>query len=278
MSGARAAAGLADDWDAHWANYADTNAHNPAQRYRRHLILSALRLDEAGAPVRLVELGSGHGGFAHDVLAAHPSISFVGIDRAETGVAIARRNVPGAAFEQADLTRDETLPARYRGFATHAVCSEVLEHIDDPVKALRTARALFAPGCRLVVTVPAGPMSAFDRHIGHRRHFDAEQLETLLRQAGLELVSADGAGFPFFNLYRLAVVARGSALIRDAGEEHGLELPLHARAVIRTFATLFRFNRDHGRRGWQLVAVAREPGASAPGGATRPAPETGAPS
>lgn len=260
MTGARTAVGVADDWNTHWAKYADTNAHNPAQSYRRHLIMSALGLAGAPAPVRLVELGCGHGDFARDVVGAYPDISFVGIDRAETGIAIARSSVPGAVFERADLTDAATLPERYRGFATHAVCSEVLEHIDDPLTALRTARALFAPGCRLVITVPAGPMSAFDRHIGHRRHFSAAQLEGLLREAGLEVVSSNGAGFPFFNLYRLAVVARGTTLIRDAAEDHGQHLPLHARAVIRTFSTLFRFNRDRGRHGWQLVAVAREPG------------------
>lgn len=259
MNADRTVLGVADDWNAHWANYADTNAHNPAQSYRRHLIMSALGLAPASRPVQLVELGCGHGDFARDVLATYPDISFVGIDRAETGVAIARSQLPGAVFEQADLTLPSTLPERYRGYATHAVCSEVLEHIDEPLTALRTARALFAPGCRLVVTVPAGPMSAFDRHIGHRRHFSAAQLERLLRDAGLEVDSLDGAGFPFFNLYRLAVVARGSALIRDAAEDHGQHLPLHARAVIRTFSTLFRFNQDRGRHGWQLVAVAREP-------------------
>lgn len=260
MNGARTAVSSTDDWNEHWANYADSNAHNPAQTYRRHLIMSALDLAAAPTLVRLVELGCGHGDFARDVVGAYPNISFVGIDRAETGVAIARKTVPGAVFEQADLTAAASLPERYRGYATHAVCSEVLEHIDDPLTALRTARALFAPGCRFVVTVPAGPMSAFDRHIGHRRHFSAEQLESLLRKAGLEVESSSGAGFPFFNLYRLAVVARGTALIRDAAEDHGQHLPLHARAVIRTFSTLFRFNRDEGRYGWQLVAVAREPG------------------
>lgn len=259
MSGARSAARSADDWDAHWANYAETNARNPAQSYRRHLIMTALGLATAPAPVRLIELGCGHGDFARDVLAAYPDISFVGIDRAETGIAIAQRSSPGAVFVQADLTEPDTLPQKYLGYATHAVCTEVLEHIEDPLGALRTARALLAPGCRLVVTVPAGPMSAFDRHIGHRRHFSARQLEQLLEQAGFEVERADGAGFPFFNLYRLAVVARGTALIRDASEDHGQNLPLHARAVIRAFSTLFRFNRDRGRRGWQLVAVAREP-------------------
>jgi SAM-dependent methyltransferase len=260
MSEPRAAGDVADDWNTHWANYADTNAHNPAQTYRRRLILEALDLAHAAGPVRLIELGCGHGDFARDVLSTHPEVQFVGIDRAATGVAIARRNVHAGVFEQADLTVLESLPARYHGFATHAVCSEVLEHIDDPVAALRTARALLAPGCRLVLTVPAGPMSAFDRHIGHRRHYSPQDFERVLSQAGLELVSLRGAGFPFFNLYRLAVVSRGAALIRDAGE-HGERLPLQARAVIRLFSTLFRYNRDAGRRGWQLIAIAREPGA-----------------
>ena len=70
-----------------------------------------------------------------------------------------------------DLLRDPAPDAEWAGWATHAVCSEVLEHVDEPVVLLRNARSWLAPGCRLVVTVPGGPMSAFDRHIGHRRHF-----------------------------------------------------------------------------------------------------------
>jgi SAM-dependent methyltransferase len=260
MSDPRAAAASADDWNTHWANYAETNAQNPAQTYRRRLIIDALDLSSATAPVRLIELGSGHGDFARDLLRAHPAISFVGFDRAETGVAIAQRKVPAGVFVQADLAEPSSLPERYAGFATHAVCSEVLEHIDDPVAVLRTARRLLAPGCKLVVTVPGGPMSAFDRHIGHRRHYSPEALESMLREAGLELISAWGAGFPFFNLYRLVVVARGQALIRDATGLDGERLPRRARAVIQLFSRLFRFNRNDGRHGWQLVAIAREPG------------------
>src|SRR3546814_18015665 len=72
-----------------------------------------------------------------------------------------------------------------------------------------------APGCRLVVTVPGGPMSAFDRHIGHRRHFTPPALAALLTDAGLAVERTDGAGFPFFNLYRLGVIARGHRLVAD---------------------------------------------------------------
>ena len=261
-----------DNWEAHWSSYADSNAVNPAQAYRRQLILDALGIARASRPVRLLELGSGQGDFARDLLAQHPDVELCGLDLAATGVEIARRKVPGAAFFQQDFTRPIAIPDQYRGWATHAVCSEVLEHLDDPAAVLGNVRTLLAPGCRLVITVPAGPMSAFDRHIGHRGHFTADRLATTLRAAGFEVADLRGAGFPFFNLYRLAVVARGEKLIQDAhgGQKDGQEggavrpLPLAARATIKVFSWLFRLNRHTGVRGWQLVAVASPSPSAAP--------------
>jgi SAM-dependent methyltransferase len=145
------------------------------------------------------------------------------------------------------------------GWATHAICSEVLEHVADPVAALRNVRGMLAAGGRLIVTVPAGPMSAFDKHIGHLRHFTPSSLEAALRAAGLEVVELHGAGFPFFNLYRLTVIARGEKLIADAAGE-GRAMPAAARAAMRMFGWLFRLNSARTMRGWQLVAVAT-PGA-----------------
>ena len=79
----------------------------------------------------------------------------------------------------------------------------------------------------------------------------------MLEQAGFEILSLDGAGFPFFNLYRLTVVLRGKKLVRDAG---GTEpLPPAARIAMRAFSKLFSLNSNEGRLGWQLVAVVRKP-------------------
>lgn len=249
-----------DDWESHWKAYAASNHANPAQAYRRMLVWDALALGAAAGPVRLLEIGSGPGDLARDVLAARPDAEVVGMDLAASAVALAKAKVPGAAFFQQDLTQPMALPERYRGWATHVVCSEVLEHLDDPVAALRHVRPLLAPGCKVVVTVPAGPMSAFDRHIGHRGHFSDERLRATLEGAGLEVADLRGAGFPFFNVYRLVVVARGARLIDDAAGGDGKPLPFAARALIRVFTSLFRWNRKDGRRGWQLVAVAVEPG------------------
>ena len=249
-----------DDWERHWHEHAASNALNPAQAYRRWLIFGALGLERAAAPVRLLEIGSGQGELSAEIARLYPKVDLVGADLSHTGVAIAQAKVPSATFLQLDLTRPLTIPDRYRAWATHAVCSEVLEHLDEPALALRNARACLAPGATLVITVPAGPMSAFDRHIGHRDHFTVARLEQVLMGAGLEVESVRGAGFPFFNLYRLAVIARGRRLIADAAGD----LPGPARAAIWGFSQLFRLNSAKGSRGWQLLAVAREPAHSAP--------------
>jgi SAM-dependent methyltransferase len=247
-----------DPWDRHWSEYEKSATLNPAQVYRRRLVFDALELTRATGPVRLLDIGCGQGDFSRELKERHPDLELLGVDLSEVGVEIARAKVPNGVFHQVDLAKSVTLPDRYRRWATHAVCSELLEHIDDPTLVLQNVRTLLAPGARLVVTVPAGPVSAFDRHIGHRSHFTFDRLARLLGDAGFELASVHGAGFPFFNLYRLLVIARGRKLIVDASSDH--ELPASARAAMRAFSWLFRFNASTGRLGWQMVAVAVEPG------------------
>ncbi len=246
-----------DDWNRHWKAYAQSAAANPAQAYRRLLIFRALDLLHAPKPVRLFEIGSGQGDLSRELKERVPDIELLGIDLSEMGVELARSKVPDGAFFQQDLARPMALPERYRRWATHAVCSEVLEHLDDPLAALKNARSCLAPGGRLIITVPSGPMSAFDHHIGHRSHFTAARLREVIERAGLRVDALYGAGFPFFNLYRLTVILRGKKLIADADGER--QLPKAARAAMRVFSTLFGFNADEGRFGWQLVAMAVEP-------------------
>jgi SAM-dependent methyltransferase len=253
MNAATPAMARRDAWDRHWDDYASAAERNPAQRFRRKLILSMLRDTGLGAGVpsaRVLDIGSGQGDFVSDAAAAFPNAKLLGLELSASGVALAKRKVPGAAFVQWDLLTDRQPPDDQCGWATHAVCSEVLEHLDEPGRLLTNVKAWMATRCRLIVTVPGGPISPFDRHIGHRRHYHPEELRTLLERAGFRVESAHGAGFPFFNLYRRVVIARGSKLIRDVANEPSLA----ARMAMRGFDELFRWNLT--TRGWQTVAVA----------------------
>jgi hypothetical protein len=149
----------------------------------------------------------------------------------------------------------------YAEWASHAVCSEVLEHVDSPEDFLRATRRYLAPGAQLIVTVPGGPMSAFDRHIGHRQHFTRESITATLQSAGFAVDRVYLSGFPFFNLYRMVVIARGKKLVADVdaaspGKSSGL-----ADAVMAMFRGLFGLNLLNSPFGWQVIAVARKTGA-----------------
>jgi SAM-dependent methyltransferase len=246
-----------DDWDRHWDAYSAAAEANPAQRYRRRLALSLLERD--GTPRRLVDVGCGQGDLLRDAARRWPTASLLGIEPSEVGVAESRKKAPDARFLAGDLTAEPGgIPEDLHGWATHAVCSEVLEHVDEPVALLAAARGLMADGCRLVVTVPGGRMSAFDRRIGHRRHYTPELLARTLADAGYEVEWASGAGFPFFNLYRAVVIARGERLADDvASAETGGRPSAAARAAMLAFRPLLRLTIPRSPWGAQIVGVAR---------------------
>jgi SAM-dependent methyltransferase len=247
-----------DDWDRHWQEYARSAESNPAQRWRRRLVFDLLDLAGAPPPVRVLDVGSGQGDFAADLRAHAPHAEILGLELSASGVEIARRKVAGAAFVQRDLLDAGAPDPAHRAWATHAVCTEVLEHVDDPVRFCANVRSYLAPGGRLVVTVPGGPVSQFDRHIGHRRHFRVREVRDVLAAAGFTVERATGAGFPFFNLYRLVVLARGKRLIADVRTQDG---PPGGAAglAMRAFDHLFRWNLGSSPLGWQIVATARTP-------------------
>ncbi len=248
----------ADDWDAHWDEFSDAAERNPAQAYRRRLALRLLERD--GAPVRLLDIGSGQGDFIAQAAARWSGAELAGVEISAQGIRISQEKVARARFFAADLTTGAAPPAEMAGWGTHAVCSEVLEHVDDPTALMRTARSWLAPGARVVVTVPGGPMSAFDKHIGHRRHFTGGLLASILTQAGYEVDWCNGAGFPFFNVYRGVVIARGDKLVSDVeANDQGEPASLLARAVMGAFHPLMFLNLPRTRFGWQTVGVARVP-------------------
>ena len=243
-----------DDWEGHWKEFEAAARVNPAQAYRRRLILELLAAE--GPPARLVDIGSGTGDLAAALRRAFPAAEILGLELSRSGIEASRRKVPEARFLETDLLKAPHPPAEHRGWATHAVCSEVLEHVESPLGLLRNAGPYLAPGCRFVVTVPGGPMTAFDRHIGHRRHFRPAEVRSLLEAAGFDVDRATGVGFPVFNAYRLAVRLRGRQVVDDAVSGEASTSAV-ARGAMRIFDVLFRLQSTRLSRGWQIVATAR---------------------
>lgn len=245
-----------DDWDDHWDRYAAAAALNPAQRMRHDAVMACLKRFSRRTE-RLLDVGSGQGDFLARASSEGIANAYAGFEMSESGISISRAKVPRAEFLQVDLFAPPPAAAPFAGWASAAVCSDVIEHVDDPVGFLRALRTYLAPGAILVLTVPGGPMSRFDRHIGHRRHYTRRLAGEVLEQAGFTVERVMRAGFPFFNLYRLVVILRGERLIADV-ESHGEHAAGGlARAVMAVFGALFRLNLTDSVLGWQIVALAR---------------------
>lgn len=237
----------ARDWNLFWPRLAATNRANPAQAYRQRLILR-----ELDSPTSVLDVGCGSGELLEKIRSHFPNARLAGLDGSRAALEETQKRIPAARTILADLA--DHAPSGPLGFASHLTSSEVLEHLDNPEAALCYCLRWLEPGGKIIVTVPAGPLTAFDRYLGHRRHFTANGLREMLERAGFERIRIRRAGFPFFNLYRLVILARGEK-IKDVAES-----PTRgARIAMAFFDFLFRLNLSHGPGGWQLVATAHRP-------------------
>jgi SAM-dependent methyltransferase len=248
-----------DNWDSHWEHYADAASKNPAQQMRHRLIMKLLQQD-AAREMKVLDIGSGQGDLLVKLWEVMPHAELLGFELSASGVEISKRKLPAGKFFVADLFNPPNEVQPFVGWATDAVCSEVLEHVDSPVDFPKASRPYLSADARLVITVPGGPMSAFDRHIGHRQHFTRESISRFLSEAGFTVERVYLSGFPFFNLYRCVVIARGEKLAADVNAgQAGFSARL-ADAVMAMFRGLFNLNLINSWFGWQVVAVARKAG------------------
>jgi 2-polyprenyl-3-methyl-5-hydroxy-6-metoxy-1,4-benzoquinol methylase len=81
------------------------------------------------------------------------------------------------------------------------VCSNVLEHIENDDKVLRSLYHLLPAGGRLIILVPAlkALYNVFDRELGHFRRYSRSELSRKLTQNGFRICSLKY--FNFFGIF-----------------------------------------------------------------------------
>ncbi|HYO97224.1 MAG TPA: class I SAM-dependent methyltransferase [Polyangiaceae bacterium] len=256
-------------YDEMWQSWGALESGSPAASHRRRWLLKLIR-QHAPRAERVLEVGCGQGALLRSLGCALPRAALSGADVSEASLAIARAACPTAEFFALDLAApdfEQRQGARAGSFEL-IVCSEVLEHLTDDRSALVRLRWLLAPGGHLVVSVPAGQQTRFDRAIGHVRHYDEAMLRQRLVGAGFELDTSLAWGFPFHTLYRLVVRVAARLTLERAGgaPQPSPLLALGYRAFGSLLKPLYYLNRPYW--GEQLFAVAhrsagrgREPGA-----------------
>lgn len=244
-----------DDWNTNWTAQERIAKSNPAQNFRHRLICFLVDKLE---PKDCLDIGCGSGDLLARMREKREEILLLGLEGSKVGTQLTQQKVPSALVWNVDLSADtQSWPSEVRGISAEcAVLSEVLEHVDDPVGLLKKCYSLLSNNGFVIVTVPGGPRTAFDKAIGHRRHYTRSTLKQLLVDAGFRDVKVSAPGFPFFNLYKLVVFLRGDRLMSDIADFNDGSGRL-AVIVMRLFNILLRITPRAGRLGWQLIAVAQ---------------------
>jgi SAM-dependent methyltransferase len=220
-------------------------------RARREVLASLIaRRIKLPSDARILEIGCGTG---HNLqmLARFGDVDGIELDDAARAVAEKRVGKPMGSSPLPDLAG--VPDASYDMVAL----LDVIEHVDEDVRSLRTIATKLRPGGKVLITVPAHQWmwSAHDVVNHHKRRYSAKSLRRLIDDAGLrvELLS------PFNSLlFPLAAGARlaGRVLGKDSSDDALPPKPVNA-----LFETIFGLERYAIGRvpfppGVSLVAIA----------------------
>lgn len=145
-------------------------------RIRREVVTGLIAGDAKGSPLRILDIGCGGGvlleelNSEHEAFGLEPNSEFA-------AQSAARERIQVATVETADYPS---------GSFDMVLILDVLEHLDDPIDALRRARNWIAEDGLLIVLVPAFAWlwTRHDEINDHRCRYTRRQLKAQLKASG----------------------------------------------------------------------------------------------
>jgi hypothetical protein len=211
---------------------------------------AALRRAVAGlAPKRLLDVGAGSGFFSRHLLSETPAESALCVDigyPADRDDSVAGKSVlyrRDAGLTDCDLV----------------LMMDVLEHVDDDRWLVRHYADKVPAGAHFLVTVPAFAFlwSGHDVFLEHKRRYRLPEIESTMRDAGLEIVRGSyyfGFVFPLAAAVRLA--DRNTTEPRSSLKKQGALTNGILTAICAAELPLFPINR---LAGLSCFVLARKP-------------------
>ncbi|MDB4933642.1 MAG: methyltransferase [Labilithrix sp.] len=236
-------------YDDFWGKCPDFLKYNPGVRHRRRWLLRTLQ--RCGAQT-VLDVGCGTGELLRWLRPQVQGVrEWTGVDLSTKTVASNREHDKGATYDALNI-EEGALPRRFDA----VLCTEVLEHLGRPERAMENLFAMVEPGGHLLLTCPTGKVHATEKHWGHTAHPSAKELRRLLERPGFAIEALENWGFPFFVALKYATnVSPGYAMSKFGT---GAYSP-RAKALSTALYVANFLNVPTSPLGCQLFALARRP-------------------
>lgn len=186
-------------------------AHVPtSDDWMYHFLLAPLAR-QLKPGMRVLDVGCGNGIIS--LFVAKSGCSVMGIDISERAVEAATRAALNLELSKSASFRAvllEELPSQES--YDIIIMSEVIEHIEDHLGALKKAHQLLKPGGKIYITTPSKRAIAhnlrmlftgrdrFDEHVGHVRRYTIKSLRSVTEEAGFKVALLERGEGPLRNM------------------------------------------------------------------------------
>ncbi len=200
----------------------------------RNNIIEALMGEFHNRAINILELGAGSGNIS--LYLKKKGYSVVASEYYESGVDIIKKN--GIKAFQYDLVNNSHVPKEHIGAYDIVVLGDVIEHLDDPVQALKTAGNFLHKGGGILITVPALSFlwTNYDIHCRHKRRYSCQMLNQQLRKAGYKIIKVKYFMFVSGILLLITRIIKGR-LLRQDSDSYSNEM--HISTMINTIMNAF---------------------------------------
>lgn len=238
--------------DAVWSS----TGYVPVRAHRCRVIISALerhcRLEGASA----LDIGCGSGILARAL--AERGAAVTGLDPDEASCAAAEKLCGGKArFLRLTAERAGEVPGDF----DIVIMSEVLEHLEDDLGALKVAAEKIRPGGLFLATVPIWPAywSGVDEADGHYRRYEPEALPAAAAEAGLKVLGTRRFHWLYYRAQQAYLRLSGKSFYSEGVFGDGRLPSLHVRLGAAAVFALDGLFSALGL-GAHMLVLARKPG------------------
>lgn len=177
---------------------------HPIDLASRHDAIAQVKKVIPSAKSVIMEIGCSSGFLLKDLVKSFPNAIIIGADVVKQPLYKLAQLLPGVPLIRFDLLRSP-LPNQC---VDVLIMLNVLEHIEDDVKALTNAYKLLKPGGSLIIEVPASPRlyDSYDAELHHFRRYSSQELHNKLTKAGFAVLRKSHLGFivyPAFAVIKL---------------------------------------------------------------------------